>query len=353
MNDLLISEFTKLLEQVKYEVIKSKDPKTKMVNGIRLKNIGNLIKTIKNYPDKITSGKQISHLKGVGKGSVRRIDEILKNGHLQEIKIDLTDKKMLESISNLTKIYGIGESIAIKLIKEYGINNVEELKKAFFSKKVPLNDHIILGLKYEKVYERKIPRAEIDKINDYLTNIVKKLDKKLISIICGSYRRGSPESNDIDMLLVHKDIVTKDDLDKDINYLKILIDKLKADKFIVDDIDKNFQVKYMGFCKLPGKPIRHIDIMYIPGESFWTALLHFTGSGDFNERMRHHAKLLGYKLNQYGLYKKEYEIIKKKSKEGKETKIKKVKKLIRINVNSEKDIFDKLGMEYIEPNYRN
>ncbi|ARF10789.1 DNA polymerase family X protein [Hokovirus HKV1] len=343
MNEILIKELEKLVEQIKYEVIKSKTPKDKLVNNIRLKNTINLIKTIKKYPTKIKSGEEIQHLKGVGKNSVKRINEILEKGKLQEIKIDRTDKKIMEAIKNLTRIYGIGESIAIRLIKEYNIHNIKELKKGYLQKKVPLNDHILLGLKYEKVYEKKIPRKEIDDINNYLKKIISSVDKNLLYMICGSYRREKPESNDIDILLVNKNIITKEQLDKSVNYLKIVINKLKDEKFIIDDIDKNFQVKYMGFCKYENKPIRHIDIMYIPYESFWTAILHFTGSGDFNERLRHHAKLLGYKLNQYGLYKKEYE---------KDNNKKKVKKLNRIMVNSEKEIFDILGMEYIEPKFR-
>ena len=84
----------------------------------------------------------------------------------------------------------------------------------------------------------------------------------------------------------------------------------------------------MGFCK--SDKVRRIDIRYVPYKSYYSALLYFTGSGEFNRNMRTVAISLGYKLNEYGLYKN-----------GKKIKVK-----------SEKDIFNELGMEYVDPSKR-
>ena len=86
----------------------------------------------------------------------------------------------------------------------------------------------------------------------------------------------------------------------------------------------------MGFSKLENNPVRRIDIRFVPFQSYYSALLYFTGSFQLNREMRQVAKKLGYKLNEYGLYKN--------------------KKLIKVN--SEKDIFDKLKLKYQEPKYR-
>jgi DNA polymerase/3'-5' exonuclease PolX len=59
----------------------------------------------------------------------------------------------------------------------------------------------------------------------------------------------------------------------------------------------------MGFSKYQNYPIRRIDIIYVPYESYYSALIYFTGPADFNRSLRLKAKKLGYKLNQYGLYK--------------------------------------------------
>ena len=92
---------------------------------------------------------------------------------------------------------------------------------------------------------------------------------------------------------------------------------------------------YKGFCKLgPKYPVRRIDIKFVPYDSYYTALFHLTGSGDFNKKIRLTAMSLGYKLS-------EYEICKYVGKKCK-----------RFKVKSEKDIFDILGLEYVQPKHR-
>jgi len=341
-NEKFIKEFNKLAEQIKHDLTGPYDRKKKMIDSIRLKKIQELILIISKYPKEITSGKQIEHLKGVGKGSVSRIDEIIKTGRLSEIKIDRQDKKLLADIANLTEIHGIGETTALQLIKNYDIHNVKELKAAFKAGKVPLNDQILLGLKYSNVYNRTIPREEIDMMKDFFQKIINTINSGLEFEICGSYRRGKAESRDIDVLLYNKNIVTKEKLLKEPNYLHTFINELKKKKFIVEDIDEGYSLLYMGFCRLPEKPIRRLDVIYVPYDSYATALLAFTGSGPFNAKMRQHAKTLGYKLNNYGLYKK----VKSDKDKMKD------EEPIKIKVTTEKDVFDLLGMEYLEPKDR-
>jgi DNA polymerase beta len=110
------------------------------------------------------------------------------------------------------------------------------------------------------------------------------------------------------------------------NYVKLL----SKYKFIVDNITNNNVTKYMGFIKWENT-IRRIDIRLIPYESIYTALVYFTGSYELNKIMRRKAKELGYKLNEYGLYKNN--------------------KFIYIT--SEKELFKKLDMKYLKPTERN
>ena len=187
--------------------------------------------------------------------------------------------------------------------------------------KLKLNHHILLGLKYRDVYQKAIPRSEIDIYNNIFTEIIKKINNNLEIILCGSYRRNKSVSNDIDLLLTGDDNSIA---------LKIFVDLLHKLNIIIEDIDPDYHVKYMGFIKYKKYPVRRLDIMYVNKENYYTAILHFTGSKDFNTKIRKTAQLLGYKLNQYGLYKNNK----------------------KITVNSEKEIFDILGLEYIKPENR-
>lgn len=337
-NKHIIDEFEKLIDQIKIEIDIAPSSNVYMTNNFRLKQISNALNIIKKYPKEITSGNDLKEIKGIGKGTINRIDEIIKTGKLSEIKLKKSEEKYSNYIQALMQIHGIGHSKAFELVTKYNIKSVDELKKAYNDGVIELNNVILTGLKYHDIYKENIPRAEIDNINIYLKGIAKLIDKDLSIIICGSYRRLKPTSNDIDVLITHPNIKTKLQLAEQLNdnYLLQFIRKLKSDKFILDDLtDKDYTIKYMGYCKFDGNPVRRIDMRYIPFESYYTAQTYFTGDAKLNKRMRTVAEQLGYLLNEYGLYKLD----------GNKRK--------RIKITSEKDIFDKLGMEYLPPEKRN
>ena len=93
--------------------------------------------------------------------------------------------------------------------------------------------------------------------------------------------------------------------------------------------------KFMGISKIsPDSVGRRVDIMITTDKEYPFAILYFTGSAEFNPKMRQTALDLGYSLNEYSLTD-----IKTKLDMDKE-------------FHEEKDIFEFLGMEYIEPHLR-
>jgi hypothetical protein len=332
VNKVIINEFNKLIKQIKFDIDASKNKKEEITNSYRLLTIQKIIKILENFPEKITSSEQLKNIKGIGKGTLARIDEILETGKLSEIKQEILDQSYLNYLDELEEVYGIGHKTAISLFKKYNIKSIKELKKLYKSGLIDnLPQNIIKGIQYYGKIKENIPRKEIDKIDNYLSITLSKINKELFGIICGSYRRLKATSNDIDILLVHPSIKTKKDMKK-INYLNLFIEKLIKDKFIIDSLtDVTVPTKYMGLCKFNNNPIRRIDIRFIPNESYYYALLYFTGSKDFNKKMRLIAINMNYTLNEYGLYNEKNKLFK---------------------VNSEKEIFDLLGMEYVDPQYR-
>jgi DNA polymerase beta len=341
-NIKITKEFEKLVDQIKIQMDIAPNTHVFTTNGFRLKQILIALQVIKLYPDQIKSGEQLKDFKGIGKGTINRINEILKTGFLSEIKISKSDQRSSEYVENLEQVHGIGHSKAYELVTEYGIKSVEELLKAYNKGEIELSNVILTSLKYYKLYQQKIPRSEVDEIKLYLEGKINKFRDWGITI-CGSYRRLKPYSNDVDVLLTNKKVKSKMDLEKEgmHNSLYKFVELLTRDKFILDDLtDKDYQIKYMGYCKFGDNPVRRIDIRYIPYISYPAALLYFTGSAEFNKKMRRWAIQLGYTLNEYGLY----EVEKSKDKKLIKTKLVKTK--------SEKDIFDKLGMEYLPPESR-
>lgn len=349
MNSRIIKLFTDLSQQIQAEYLNAKlenNDKEITSHNFRLKSIKNILSIIKKLDFEITDVKQLDNIAGIGKSTKKRIQEIIETGNLMEL-VDKYDKKKqskISSIIDLENVIGIGSTNAKKFVVDYGITSVEQLKNAIKTGKITVNNTIMLGLKYHNIVERNIPRREIDKIAIYLEKNANTIDKDFHSIICGSYRRGKKTSGDIDVLFFNHNVVTGDQLLHPQKYklqphLKLLIEKLKTNGFLLDDLThKNYDRKYMGFCKYKSNPVRRIDIRYVPYKSLATAMLYFTGPYELNTEMRTAAKKRGLILNEYGLYK----IDKTKKNNIGES----------LNVTTENDIFKILGMDYLTPQER-
>lgn len=335
-NDKIIDEFKRLVKSVSYDIDHDKNTNERTKNIFRLKQFSNALEILKKYDKVIKSGSDLKNIRGIGDGIIKRIDEILESGKLAEIKSTEQNLEEIESINQLKEVYGIGDKNAYELVTKYKIHSVDELKKAHVDGKVSLNNNVIVGLKYFDTYKQKIPRKDMIKFDKYLQKMARKTDPKLEVIICGSYRRQRDFSNDIDCMILHPDVIKRKD-QKSSKYLLSFIETLRKDKFLLDSLTSDdVETKYMGFCKgTPKSIVRRIDIRYMPYESYYSALLYFTGSGAFNQKMRQEFKKQGFKLNEYGLYKLDSE------------------KKIRIRLKSEKDVFDILGIPYKSPQERN
>jgi DNA polymerase beta len=337
-NQKLYDKFVEYSRYIQNIIDNTEDKSEQRKQQFRLRYIILAGSIIKNHPYIIKSGEDLNEYSGIGKGIKGRVKEILETGTLKELENSVMDKinERFNVIQNLTGVHGIGRKLAQTFIQKHGIKNITELKKKIKSGEIEVGDKLKIGLKYHNKFKTNIPRKEIDIVNDLLKDIISKIDKDLVFKIAGSYRRGKETSNDIDVLLSSKKIKTKAQYEKSKkNYLMEVVKKLKNKKFLIDDLTDDTREKYMGFSKLKGKPVRRFDMIFIPYSSYPAALLYFTGSYQLNTIMRNKAKQMGLRLNQNGLF------------ECKEDKLKLIK------TGSEKSIFKKLGMEYLEPTERN
>lgn len=322
MNSTIIRQFKLWIQFIRNQIMESKNFEIKKKHSYRLSKVENALRIIIRYNKKIISGEQLKHLNGIGDGIVRRINEVIKYGYIKEIQH--FDKPQIKS--NLTDIIGIGKKNQNILINKYKIHNIRQLIDAHNKKKIKLSNTILKGIKYHKVYKKNIPREEIKLIYEYLKKIIPQFSKSIIFNICGSFRRKKKNSNDIDLLISSKN--------KDEHILGSLIIYLKKKKFIIDSITSDYvNTKYMGFIQFKKFPVRKIDIRYIPYESYYYSLLYYTGSKNFNKYIRLIAKKKGLLLNEYGLF-----------------SINNKKKLIFVD--SEKEIFKLLNINYISPKNR-
>lgn len=314
-NTLIIQILERLLKQYKLD------------SSLRFKSraLEKAINSIKKYNSNIKSGDDaIKNINGVAKGIGRRIDEILETGKLKELK---TGTKIENNAAdNLMEVTGIGPTKAKKLV-DAGIKSIDNLRKAIQEGKISSTHHINIGLKYYEDLKNRIPRQEITLMKKILDKEIKSINKNLIFDICGSYRRGLKTSGDIDVLISNPQYISNIEKEK---FLERIVKKLKEVGFILDSLTSDGAKKYMGVCKLKtSKYGRRIDIRCVNYSAFYSALIYFTGSKNFNLLMRKKAIELGYSLSEYSL------------KEKKSGKI--------IILKSEEELFNILNMDYVSP----
>jgi hypothetical protein len=297
-----------------------------------LRAVSTAIISISKYNDEIISGNQLKEkIKGIGEKIAKRIDEILLTGTLKELdnnnsnqNNDQSNNKILDELLLIT---GIGNVRAKKLILS-GIKDIESLKKAIEDKKIKSTHHIDIGIKYYHDLKIKIPRDEIDKIKIIINNVTKKIDKDLLFEICGSYRRGLSESGDIDILISNPNYL-EDIYDQ--KFLSKIVKELEKINFIIDHLTTKGNTKFMGVCRI-NKIARRIDIRIVNYQSYYTSIIYFTGSKEFNIYLRKEALSKNYTLNEYFL-----------------TNIHTGE---HSSIHSEKEIFEILKIPYLNPNER-
>ena len=290
------------------------------------------ISSIQSYTKKIESGTQLKNdISGIGDKISKRIDEIL-DPHFSGTLKELENQDLKEdSYNELMSIYGVGNSRAKKWIEENNVRNIEDLKREVSKGNIKITKNIETGLKYFDDLKQRIPREEIDVVKEIVQKELKKINPQLLFEICGSYRRKNDSSGDIDILISHPKYI---DENKEYNFLNEILKNLRKLDLIVDDLTKNGIKKFMGICKVkPYNIARHIDILFVDYNSYYSSILYFTGSKNFNVYLRQKLLQKNMSLNEYCLKDLENNNI--------------------IYLTSEKEIFKIAEIKYLEPHERN
>ena len=240
------------------------------------------IKTLKALPHVHSVADLPASTKGDGLGEKIRekIARIIDTGGLVISEVARDQALSLEAFQ---KIYGVGPKKAMDLIAA-GYKTIAELRAAAATPKL-FNKNQLIGLRYYEALQERIPRAEMDA---HAALLMTAKPPGLEGIIVGSYRRGRPDSGDIDMLLTGSGSLTA------------YVEALQTMGYI-REILAHGDHKCMAIAALPGSQPRRLDLLITPPEEFPFAVLYFTGSDGFNVKMRSHALTRGYTLNEHGI----------------------------------------------------
>jgi len=285
---------------------------------------------VRKLPDPIISGASLKGVPGIGAGTIRRIDEILNTGELEELG-DLKQDSQVIALRELRSVHGVGPSMCAELMRKKGVMSLKDLRAAVAGGTVHLNRVQMVGLRFAEEFSHKIPRAEVHEVEVALQKILSEHVPDGQITICGSYRRGKPLCGDIDCLLTSSAVTSDLPASAKGPLLRRYVEALRKSGLLVDDLAYGTS-KYMGVCRLgPGRLHRRLDIRCIPHDQYFFGTLYFTGPRELSIELRLKAIEKGMVLNEYGL----------SNTTG-----------FKVKATCERDIFEYLGVSYKEPTAR-
>ncbi len=249
---------------------------------------GKVIKQIESLGGPVYSRTDLENVTGIGAKIEEKLQELFSTGRLGSAERAL-EKAPITLYDNLLKVHGIGPVKAKKLIETHGITSIEDLRVKAAANKKLLDAAQTIGLKYYEEFQQRIPRHEMQQHESILQE---ELEEDSFMLIVGSYRRGAPNSGDIDCLF-HNPKGSSTALTE-------FVEALQARHYITEILALG-EHKCMAVCQLPDGAHRRLDILVTPEEEIPYAMLYFTGSDKFNVEMRSKALERGWSLNEHGL----------------------------------------------------
>lgn len=221
-----------------------------------------------------------------------------------------------------TAVYGVGPSRARELYAK-GCRTLEDVRSQVTDPKM------IVSIDHAQDFLERISRLEVQRHYEFVKSVVHKLDPQVEVLCMGSYRREEKDCGDIDI------IITKDDQAREIwDLLEQVVHELYASHFAQYTFGGGADsFRWLGASALPdvGK-WRRMDILAVPRKELGGALLYYTGNSMFNRYMRLRAQKLDMHLTERGLFYRDTDVV--------------------VASESEREIFDKLGIKWCEPKDR-
>lgn len=264
--------------------------------------------------------KALKEIPGVGEAIAGKIEEFIKTGKVKEY--EKLKKSVPKGIEKVVNIPGMGPKKALVLFKKLKIKSVKDLEKAARSGKIKglsgfgekSEEDILKGIGLLKSSAGKMLLGTALPIAQELISNLNKMKKLKKVSLAGSTRRRKEVVRDLDILGVSSD------------------PKKAMDFFTKLQLVSSVLAKGSTKSSVRLKSGINCDFRVVEEKSFGAALQYFTGSKDHNIKCRQIAIKKGFKLNEYGLFKK--------------------KGNKYVCGKTEQEVYKKLGMQFIEPELR-
>ena len=263
---------------------------------------------------------ELQEIPGVGKSIAAAIEEFLDSGgcsHLQKLRESLPS-----GAQELMALEGIGPKTIMKLFYELKVTSIDQLEKAARSGEIRKlkgfgsisEKNVLQAIEDYRGFQKRFLLGQILPVLREIEEYMSSCGAVLRVDFGGSARRMKETVGDLDILVASEKGEEAVEYFISMPRVTRVISKGSTRSTII--VGSNLQV----------------DLRAVPPESFGAALQYFTGSKEHNIKLRTLAVKLGYKLNEYGLFRRKDD--KKVAGETEET------------------IYQTLGLEYVEPELR-
>jgi DNA polymerase (family 10) len=262
---------------------------------------------------------RLQELPGVGEKIAGKIEEIIETGSLEYL--ENLKKKFPVDYDALMAVEGLGPKGIKQLYRELGVKNLDDLEKNAKRHRIRrlkgmgdlTEKKILLNLEFARKSTGRNLLGHILPLAQQIKAELNGLDYVLRVEVAGSIRRRKETVGDIDIL-----VTTSKPLEVMAYFTKM---ELVGDVVVSGPTKSTVRLKENGI---------DVDIRTFEDESFGSALMYFTGSKETNVELRRIAISMGYKLSEYGVFNGEQLIAGR----------------------TEEEVFNNLGMDYIEPELR-
>ncbi len=230
---------------------------------------------------------------GVGEALASKMMEYLETGKMQYL--EKLRSKIPKAVRDLLNVPHLGPNRVRDLYLKLGIKSKADLKKKAESGAIAELDgfgdklvgQILNALATGQEKKKRHKREDIKPVVKKIITLLKSIKGVKQVEVAGSYRRQYPTVGDIDILVSGKSITREAE--------EVIKEEFKELTIIASGDTK------VAFVIFPEN--LQVDIRFVQEESYGSALLYFTGSKDFNVKMRRIAIDQKCLLNEYGLFK--------------------------------------------------
>ena len=290
------------------------------INSYR--KVGRVIGDMPTDVETLLATGQLAKIPGIGKSSLAKIEEFIKTGMITAHRQLL--KKIPPKLLELLKVPGMGPKGVKAVYEKLNVTSIAKLKSAiksgslaalpgFGDKKAAA---ITRGIEF---LERSTGRIRLDQAMgaaEMVIYLLRELSGTQRIQTAGSLRRRAETIGDVDILVA---------AGKSKKTSERIIEGFTSAGF-VEEVLAAGPTKGSAIIQTETGPVQ-VDVRVVPQESFGAAAQYFTGSKEHNVRLREIAIKAKLKLNEYGLFKGD--------------------RIVAGPV--EEEIYQKLGLDYIEP----